>query len=85
DTIDDPELDWVGPEPRGIASVLTPKTPNLHTLVEERGDSPENWEVHMPLTGKRICSRYDGDGFAMYEFVFRDLGFRLPFSYFTME
>ncbi|MCI98086.1 hypothetical protein A2U01_0119389, partial [Trifolium medium] len=24
DTITDPELDWVGPEPRGIASVITP-------------------------------------------------------------
>ncbi|MCH90891.1 hypothetical protein A2U01_0011814, partial [Trifolium medium] len=42
DTIDDPELDWVRPEPRGIASVLTPETPNLHTLVDERGDGPEN-------------------------------------------
>ncbi|MCI55440.1 hypothetical protein A2U01_0076691, partial [Trifolium medium] len=39
----------------------------------------------MPLAGKQICSKYDGDGFAMYEFEFRDLGFRLPFSYFTME
>ncbi|MCI78163.1 hypothetical protein A2U01_0099433, partial [Trifolium medium] len=52
DTIDDLELDWVGPEPRGIASVLTLETPNLHNLVEERGDGPENWEVHVPLTGK---------------------------------
>ncbi|MCI59878.1 hypothetical protein A2U01_0081133, partial [Trifolium medium] len=84
DTIDDPELDWVGPEPRGIASVLTRETPNLHTIVEERGNGPENWEVHMPLAGKRICSKYDADGFAIYEFMFKDMGFRMPFSNFTM-
>ncbi|MCI68241.1 hypothetical protein A2U01_0089501, partial [Trifolium medium] len=67
DTIDDPELDWVGPEPRGIASVLMQETPNLHTTVEERRNGPKNWEVHMPLAGKRIYSKYDEDGFTMYE------------------
>ncbi|MCI46581.1 hypothetical protein A2U01_0067822, partial [Trifolium medium] len=39
----------------------------------------------MPLAGKWICSKYDEDGFAMYEFVFKDPGFHLPFSNFTME
>ncbi|MCI62153.1 hypothetical protein A2U01_0083410, partial [Trifolium medium] len=39
----------------------------------------------MPLAGKQICSKYDEDGFAMYEFMFKDLRFRLPFNNFTME
>ncbi|MCI93352.1 hypothetical protein A2U01_0114650, partial [Trifolium medium] len=33
-----------------------------------------------PLEGKRICSAFSEDGFSMYEFAFKDLKFRLPFS-----
>ncbi|MCH99894.1 hypothetical protein A2U01_0020909, partial [Trifolium medium] len=35
DTITDPELDWVGPGPRGIASVFTPTTLGVFIIVEE--------------------------------------------------
>ncbi|MCH90828.1 hypothetical protein A2U01_0011751 [Trifolium medium] len=84
DTITDPELDWVGPEPRGIASVLTRDTPALHTVVEERRDGLKNWEVDISHEGARICSKFDEEGFAMYEFVFKNLRFRLPFSNFAM-
>ncbi|MCI68681.1 hypothetical protein A2U01_0089942, partial [Trifolium medium] len=31
DTITDPKLDWVGPEPRGIASVITATPGSEHT------------------------------------------------------
>ncbi|PNX65922.1 hypothetical protein L195_g054788 [Trifolium pratense] len=30
--------------------------------------------------GQRVCSSFDKHGFAMYEFVFKELGFRLPFN-----
>ncbi|MCI39374.1 hypothetical protein A2U01_0060605, partial [Trifolium medium] len=40
----------------------------------------ENWEVYCPAEGKRVCSPYSDDGFTMYEFAFKDLKFRLPFS-----
>ncbi|MCI30842.1 hypothetical protein A2U01_0052053, partial [Trifolium medium] len=80
DTITDPELDWVGAEPRGIASVITPTAGGLHTIVEDRNGQSANWEVYCPLEGKRICSTFSENGFSMYEFVFKELKFRLPFS-----
>ncbi|MCI49960.1 hypothetical protein A2U01_0071204, partial [Trifolium medium] len=33
DTITEPELDWVGPEPRGITSVITPTALGVYTIV----------------------------------------------------
>ncbi|MCI02597.1 hypothetical protein A2U01_0023630 [Trifolium medium] len=74
----DPQLSWVGPEPRGIASTITPTAGGTYTLVEE--GNVENWEVYCPAEEKRVCSPYSDDGFAMYEFAFKDLKFRLPFS-----
>ncbi|MCH83851.1 hypothetical protein A2U01_0004677, partial [Trifolium medium] len=80
DTITDPELAWVGPEPRGIASVITPTTLGVYTIVEEDWEVQQNWEVHLPNLDHRICSKFPDDGFGMYEFVFKDLKLRLPFS-----
>ncbi|CAJ2671871.1 uncharacterized protein LOC123891775 [Trifolium pratense] len=78
DTITVPELAWVAPEPRGIASTITAQDPRLFTIVEEVGS--ENWEVHMPAEGERVCSSYAGCSFTMYEMAFKELGFRLPFN-----
>ncbi|CAJ2668024.1 unnamed protein product [Trifolium pratense] len=85
DTITDPALDWVAPEPRGIASTLTAEDPRLYTIVEDVGNGPVNWEAHLPEEGKRICSTFSEDGFAMYELAFKELGFKLPFSNFECE
>ncbi|CAJ2643938.1 unnamed protein product [Trifolium pratense] len=78
DTITDPELAWVAPEPRGIASTITAQDPRLFTIVEEAGS--ENWEVRTPAEGERVCSSYTGCSFTMYEMAFKELGFRLPFN-----
>ncbi|PNY01279.1 hypothetical protein L195_g024571, partial [Trifolium pratense] len=68
DTITDPKLDWVGPEPRGIASVLTRDDPKLHTVVERRRrNDPVNWLTYMPDEDQRVCSSFDEHGFAMYK------------------
>ncbi|MCI73463.1 hypothetical protein A2U01_0094727, partial [Trifolium medium] len=45
DRITDPELDWVGPEPRGIASVITLTALGVFTIVEDDWESVQNWEV----------------------------------------
>ncbi|MCI64830.1 hypothetical protein A2U01_0086088, partial [Trifolium medium] len=45
DTITDPELDWVGSEPRGIASVITPTALGVYTIVEDDWESVQNWET----------------------------------------
>ncbi|CAJ2652552.1 unnamed protein product [Trifolium pratense] len=85
DTITDPELAWVAPEPRGIISTLTAEDPRLYTIVEDVRNGPVNWETHLPEEGKRICSTFSEDGFAMYELAFKELGFKLPFSNFECE
>ncbi|MCI85158.1 hypothetical protein A2U01_0106437, partial [Trifolium medium] len=43
----------------------------------------QNWEVHCPQPTQRICSKFPEEGFGMYEFVFKDLRLRLPFSGFA--
>ncbi|CAJ2644657.1 unnamed protein product [Trifolium pratense] len=85
DTIADPELAWVAPEPRGIASVLTANDSWLYTIVENNGAGPVNWEVHVPAEGEQICSPYTEGGFTMYELAFRELGYKLPFNDFEAE
>ncbi|MCI53623.1 hypothetical protein A2U01_0074870, partial [Trifolium medium] len=71
DTITDPDLDWVGLEPRGIASVITLTAGGTHTTIEE--GLVKNWDTYCPVVGKRVCSPYSEDGFAMYEFAFKEL------------
>ncbi|MCI44051.1 hypothetical protein A2U01_0065290, partial [Trifolium medium] len=80
DTITDPELDWVGLEPRGISSEITPTALGVYIIVEEDWEVVQNWEVHCPQPTQRICLRFPEEGFGMYEFVFKDLKLRLPFS-----
>jgi len=45
----------------------------------------EDWEVLLPSTSDRVCSEYENHVFRMYEVVFKDMGFRLPFSDFQRE
>jgi len=45
----------------------------------------EDWEVLLPSTSDRVCSEYENHVFPMYEVVFKDMGFRLPFSDFQRE
>ncbi|MCH95064.1 hypothetical protein A2U01_0016037, partial [Trifolium medium] len=59
-----------------------PTAIGVHTIVEDREEGQEkNWDVYCPTEGRRICSKFSEDGFAMYEFVFKDLRFRSPFSH----
>ncbi|PNX61304.1 hypothetical protein L195_g060603, partial [Trifolium pratense] len=66
-------------------STLTADDPRLYTIVEDIRNGPVNWETHLPEEGKRICSPFTDDGFAMYELAFKELGFKLPFSRFECE
>ncbi|GAU29988.1 hypothetical protein TSUD_160730 [Trifolium subterraneum] len=85
DTITDEKFAWVAPEPRGAASSIVQWDPSVHSIVEDRGEGDlENWEVHVPEEGKRVCLEFSVGGFAMYEFAFKDLKFRLPFSDFVV-
>ena len=44
-----------------------------------------DWELILPSTSDRVCSEYETYVFPMYEVVFKDIGFRLPFSNFQRE
>jgi hypothetical protein len=84
DMNEDP-LGWVAPSPRETASQITPSALGVFTIVEERAEAaPINWRAWSPVEGKRVCSEFSEGGFAMYEFVFRELGLRLPFSELAM-
>ena len=45
----------------------------------------EDWEVVLLSASDRVCSEYENHVFPMYEVVFRDMGFHLPFSEFQRE
>ena len=80
DIVDDPSLDWVGAEPRGISSAYCRRA---YTVVEHGGSRPgfqKNFIVMRPSIDARICSEFTEYGFPMYEIVFRDLGLKLPFN-----
>jgi hypothetical protein len=57
----------------------------VFTIVEDREEgAPCHWRAWSPVEGKRVCSTFSEDGFAMYEYAFKELGLRLPFSELAM-
>src|SRR4051812_29499209 len=74
-------LDWIADEALTVASRYTGSLDGAFREIEtlREGEEP-NYRVICPSMDERICSRFEGDGFAMYEYVFKELGFRLPFS-----
>jgi hypothetical protein len=74
---------WLGEEPLETESVFA---------VDGMGEAPfgtideaEDWGLILPSTSDRVCSEYENFVFPMYEVVFKDMGFRLPFSNFQRE
>jgi hypothetical protein len=74
------EWKWIAREPRRMASEITSTSSNAFTIIEEDHVVPKNFAVYNVGPHQKICSTFHGDGFSMYEFVFKDLGLRLPFS-----
>jgi hypothetical protein len=78
-----PAASWLGEEPLETESVFA---------ADGVGEVPfgtisgvEDWELILPSTSDRVCSEYENYVFPMYEVVFKDMGFRLPFSDFQRE
>ena len=87
DTVEDPLLEWVGAEPRGIASVYSRRSRRAYTILEAGHDQPgfqKNFVVTRPSFTARICSVFPEYSFPMYEIAFKDLGLQLPFSDFQV-
>jgi hypothetical protein len=86
DNVDEYPLGWVAPGPRETASQITSSALGVFTIVEERAEgAPCHWRAWSPLEEKWVCSEFSEDGFAMYEYVFKELGLRLPFSELAMN
>jgi hypothetical protein len=79
-----PEWAWIGPEPRGIASEITPTALGVYTILEEE-PMPGDFAAYNPKPDHRICSTFPKLGFGMYEFVFKELQLKLPFSALAVE
>ncbi|MCH82312.1 hypothetical protein A2U01_0003114, partial [Trifolium medium] len=68
-----------------VSSSITHTSGRKFISVEERiGDAPSNWAAHVVGKDQRVFSDFGKDGFAMYEFAFERLWFRMPFSDFAM-
>jgi len=74
---------WVGKETLEAVSLFSTdgaaKIP--HCLIWRK----EDCEITLPTTTNRICSRFSANHIPMYEAVFQEVGFRLPFSPFQMS
>ncbi|MCH79652.1 hypothetical protein A2U01_0000405 [Trifolium medium] len=82
-TEEDPYV-WVA-EKAKMRSLITNEYEPKFTIVEDRiGDQPENWAAYTLKKNQRVYSKIGDDRFAMYEFVFEKLGFRMTFSEFAM-
>ena len=61
DTVDNPTLDWVGTEPRGIASIYSYTGKQAYTIVEYGGDQEgfqRNFKIMRPTRNARIFSEF---------------------------
>src|SRR3954471_712846 len=74
--------EWVAVAPRTIASRFTTRPKEAFNVLEDLDEGEEpSWGGFAPKPHQRICSRFSGPRFAMYEFVFKEAGLRLPFTH----
>jgi len=69
---------WIGDELLRAMSAFSPEGYDGNSFWL-RGRS-EDWEVILPSNSDRVCSQHRENKFPMYKVVFKDMGFRLPFS-----
>jgi len=72
------DLSWVGKETLETVSLfsINGKTRIPRCFIGRR----EDWEMIPPTISDRVCSQFLVNRIPMYEAVFREMGFRLPFS-----
>lgn len=74
---------WVGKETLKAVSLFS--TNGAARIPRCLIGKKEDWEITLPTTSDRICSRFSGNRILMYEAVFQKVVFRLPFSPFQVS
>lgn len=74
---------WIGDEPLNAISVFS--SDNTGEIPFKNVGPPTDWEQRVPTSSDRICSRYSDHCLPMYEVVFKEMGFRLPFTGFERK
>jgi len=79
------DMSWIGEEPLSTPTIyaFVDPTEDPFSNVDPRGG--EGWEVCLHTVGSRICSLYMESMIPIYEVVFKNMGFRLPFFGFQNE
>src|SRR4051812_6999693 len=73
--------EWVAVAPRMIASRFSTRPKEAFNVIEDLDQEEEpSWGAFVPKSHQRICSQFPGPRFAMYEFVFKEVGLRLHFT-----
>jgi len=78
-----PASHWPGPEALETESVFAEE--GTSEIPFDDVGRFEDWELLLPSTSDRVCMEYGDHVFPMYKVVFKDMGFRLPFSDFQKE
>jgi len=78
-----PDVSWMGDEPLETESSFA--LARTGEIPFSSVDEIEDWEVILPSKSDRLCLSYEDHVFPMYEVVFKDMGFCLPFSDFQRE
>src|SRR4051812_48976054 len=74
--------EWVVVAPRTIVSRFSMHPKEAFNVLEDLDPNEEpSWGTFVPKSHQRICSQFPGPRFAMYKFVFKEVGLRLPFTH----
>jgi hypothetical protein len=77
------DVSWVGNEL--LEAVLSFASNGATKILYSSIGRREDWRVNLPRTSGRVCLQYTRNRFPMYEVIFKDVGFRLPFSSFQIS
>jgi len=74
---------WVGKESLEAVSLFS--TDGATKIPRCLIGKKEDWEINLPTISDKICSCFCASRVPMYEAVFQEVGFRLPFSAFQVS
>ncbi|PNY04570.1 hypothetical protein L195_g000994 [Trifolium pratense] len=75
------DTSWVANETRETPSIFSGCTNGHKELYFEVEDiDVSNWEIRVPIHGRRICSNWGWGTIPVYQIIFEHMGYRMPFT-----